>query len=42
MDGELAGTLPVTAELVPDALTLLVPSAYLTREQSFISVPACA
>jgi diacylglycerol kinase family enzyme len=25
LDGELAGTLPATFEIVPDALTLLVP-----------------
>ena len=42
VDGELAGTLPITAEIVPDALTLLVPSEYLAREQSLIAVPVCA
>jgi diacylglycerol kinase (ATP) len=42
VDGELAGQLPLTAELIPDALTLLVPPAYLAKEQSLIDVPACA
>lgn len=42
IDGELAGSLPMTADIVPDALTLLMPSDYLAREQSFIAVPACA
>jgi diacylglycerol kinase family enzyme len=42
IDGELSGKLPVTAEIVPDALTLLVPPEYLKREQAFIAVPVCA
>ena len=42
VDGELAGKLPITADVIPDALTLLMPPAYLAREQSFIAVPACA
>jgi YegS/Rv2252/BmrU family lipid kinase len=42
LDGELAGSLPITIDLVPDALTLLMPPDYLAREQSFIAVPACA
>ena len=42
VDGELAGALPMTAEIIPDALTLLVPPQYHAREQSLISVPACA
>lgn len=42
VDGELAGQLPLTAELIPDALTLLVPPAYLAKEQSLIDIPACA
>jgi len=42
VDGELAGTLPVTAEIIPDALTLLVPPQYYAREQSSTAVPACA
>ncbi|MBV8550286.1 MAG: NAD(+)/NADH kinase [Acidobacteriaceae bacterium] len=41
-DGELAGRLSMTAEIVPDALTLLVPPEFLAREQALISVPACA
>ena len=35
IDGELASRLPVKIEVEPNALTLLVPSAYLLREQSF-------
>jgi YegS/Rv2252/BmrU family lipid kinase len=31
VDGELAGCLPATLEIVPDALTLLVPPAYAQR-----------
>ncbi|HEY7304688.1 MAG TPA: diacylglycerol kinase family protein [Bryobacteraceae bacterium] len=42
VDGELGGPLPVSAEIVPDALTLLVPREYLTREQALVAVPACA
>ncbi len=42
IDGELSGKLPITVEIVPDALTLLVPPEYLSREQAFIAVPACA
>ena len=42
IDGELGGRLPVSAEIVPDALTLLVPPEYLSREQAFVAVPACA
>jgi diacylglycerol kinase (ATP) len=42
VDGELAGALPMTAEIIPDALTLLVPPQYHAREQSLMVVPACA
>lgn len=42
VDGELAGSLPMSVDIVPDALTLLIPPDYLAREQSFIAVPACA
>jgi diacylglycerol kinase (ATP) len=42
VDGELAGTLPFTAEIVPDALTLLLPASFLDKEQSAVEVPACA
>jgi YegS/Rv2252/BmrU family lipid kinase len=42
VDGEFGGKLPVSAEIVPDALTLLVPSDYLAREQALVAVPACA
>ncbi len=42
IDGELAGKLPVTAEIMPEALTLLLPPEYLVRERAFVAVPACA
>ena len=42
LDGELAGKLPIHAEIVPDALTLLVPPEYLAREQSYVAVPVYA
>ncbi len=43
VDGELAGKLPMTAEIIPDALTLLVPPQYHAREQSLVAaVPVCA
>jgi len=42
VDGELVGKLPITAEIVPDALTLLVPPQFLAREQSLVAVPVCA
>ncbi len=42
IDGELAGELPISADIIPEALTLLVPAAYLAREQSLMAVPACA
>ncbi len=42
IDGEFAGKLPMTAEIVPNALTLLLPSDYLARERSRISVAAYA
>ena len=32
VDGENAGRLPATVSLVPDALTILVPPAYLNRK----------
>ena len=34
VDGELAGTLPASIEIVDDALTLLVPPEYLASERS--------
>jgi diacylglycerol kinase (ATP) len=33
VDGELAGELPITAEILPEAITLLMPQHYLIREQ---------
>jgi len=33
VDGELAGKVPAAIEIVPDALTLLVPPEYLAREE---------
>ena len=35
VDGELAGEVPVSAELIPGALTLLVPPEFAIREQAF-------
>lgn len=42
IDGELAGSLPLSAEIVPDALTMLVPRPYLMRERLYTAVPVCA
>lgn len=42
VDGELVGKLGVTAEIVPEALTLLMPQAYLAKEQAYTEVRACA
>jgi diacylglycerol kinase (ATP) len=42
IDGELAGKLPMSAEIVPDALTLLLPAAFVSRERSAIEIRACA
>jgi YegS/Rv2252/BmrU family lipid kinase len=42
IDGELAGKLPATAEIIPDALTLLLPPEYLAKEQLLVQVPMCA
>jgi len=33
LDGEEAGNLPARLELVPDALTLLMPPAFVRRER---------
>lgn len=42
VDGELVGKLSVTAEIVPEALTVLLPKAYLAKEQAYVEVLACA
>ena len=43
LDGELAGKVPLTAEILPDALTLLVPPEYHAREQAITAaIPVCA
>ncbi len=42
VDGELAGKLPIAAEIVPDALTLLLPAAFVAKEKSAIDIRACA
>jgi YegS/Rv2252/BmrU family lipid kinase len=42
VDGELVGRLPISADLIPDALNLLMPPEYLTREESLVAIPACA
>lgn len=40
VDGELAGSLPITTEIMPDALTLLLPEKFLVREQSYLAIPS--
>jgi len=42
VDGELAGKLPISAEIIPDALTLLLPAAFVAKEQSAVEIRACA
>jgi YegS/Rv2252/BmrU family lipid kinase len=42
VDGELAGKLGATAEILPDSLTLLMPPAYLARELTYSQELACA
>lgn len=42
IDGELAGRLPVTAEIIPNALTVLAPPEYLAKEQALVQVAMCA
>lgn len=42
VDGELVGKLDVTAEILPQSLTLLMPDAYLANEQAYSEVRACA
>ena len=42
VDGELAGTLPLSAEIVPDALTLLLPAAFVASERLAMDIRACA
>src|SRR3954451_2462753 len=37
LDGELAGKVPIKADIVPDALTLLFSPDYLARERSHVS-----
>lgn len=38
VDGELAGQLPMTVEILPGALTMLVTPEYLAQEQSVLAV----
>ena len=40
VDGELAGQLPITAEILPGALTVLAPAEYISREQTLIAAAA--
>jgi diacylglycerol kinase (ATP) len=42
VDGELAGALPAAAEIVPEALTLLMPAACLNRERALAEIHTCA
>jgi YegS/Rv2252/BmrU family lipid kinase len=41
IDGELACHLPARVEIVPDALTMLVPAAYFERERALQQAAAC-
>jgi diacylglycerol kinase family enzyme len=41
VDGELAGHLPLSLDLLPRALTMLLPPAYLLRERRYAAEPAC-
>lgn len=40
IDGELSGNLPITTEIMPGALTLLLPERFLAREQRYVAIPA--
>lgn len=40
VDGELAGTLPMKAEFLPEAISLVVPASYWAKERSRMVVPA--
>ncbi|MBV9763060.1 MAG: diacylglycerol kinase family lipid kinase [Acidobacteriaceae bacterium] len=40
IDGELAGTLPMSVDILPDALTMLAPASYLARERVFAGLAA--
>lgn len=42
VDGELAGQLPIEAEIVPAAVKLLMPPRFVAAEQNLPSVSACA
>lgn len=42
VDGEYCGRLPVSIEIVPEALTLLLPLRFLEREQAYLAAPATA
>jgi YegS/Rv2252/BmrU family lipid kinase len=41
IDGELVSALPVNVEIVPEALTLLVPPSYFDREQALHQATTC-
>jgi diacylglycerol kinase (ATP) len=42
LDGELAGSLPVAARILPEAITLLAPAASIARERVHTEVAVCA
>jgi diacylglycerol kinase family enzyme len=42
MDGELAGQLPATADIAPDALTLLAPERFVASERAMLQEVVCA
>lgn len=39
IDGELAGTLPMAVEFMPEAISLAVPAAYWNKERNRVAVP---
>lgn len=42
VDGELAAPLPATFELLPNALTMLLPPSYIARERRYVAEAVCA
>jgi diacylglycerol kinase (ATP) len=41
VDGELVGELPVSVDMMPGALTMLLPPEYVEREQRYAAEPVC-
>lgn len=42
VDGELVGQLPASMDILPGALTMLLPPAYIAREQRYADIPVFA